>query len=152
MQLITTYRGVTSFAWWKPTRKESILKDSTLWLNYLKSLDVTASVLIAVTLLQVKRKSSEGMPFGDQAHIKHMCIELSSGLQLLVSYSSPKVPKKDAFKTIISLTGSKDPSNNLLLVLGDFNLQLLSALGKALVSQMEIIHFEKISSDGPSTD
>ena len=102
--------------------------------------------------LQVKRKSSEVMPFGDKAHIEYMCIELSSGLQLLIVYSSPKVPEKDALKTIVGLAESMNPSNNPLLVLGDFNLQFLSAQGTAMVTQMESIHLEKISPDGPSTD
>ena len=102
--------------------------------------------------LQVQRKSAEVMPFGDKAHIEYMCIELSSGLQLLVIYSSPKVPQKDAFKTIVGLAESMDPSNNPLLVLGDFNLQLRSSPGTALVSQMESIHLAKISPDGPSSD
>ena len=104
------------------------------------------------TSLQVKRKSSEVMPFGNKAHIEYMCIELSYGLQLLILYSSPKVPEKDALKTIIGLAASMDPTNNPLLVLGDFNLQLLSAQGTALVTQMKSIHLAKISPEGPSSD
>ena len=100
----------------------------------------------------MKRKSSDEILFGDKAHIEFMCIELSSGLQLLIVYSSPKLPPKDVLKTIVGLAGSMDPSNNPLLVLGDFNLQLLSAQGTALVTQMESIHLAKISPDGPSTD
>ena len=102
------------------------------------------------TSLQVK--SSEVMPFGNKAHIEYMCIELSSGLQLLILYSSPKVPEKDALKTIIGLAASMDPTNNPVLVLGDFNLQLLSAQGTALVTQMKSIHLAKISPEGPSSD
>ena len=80
-----------------------------------------------------------------------MCVELSSGLQLII-YSSQKVPRKDALKTIIGLAGSMNPSNNPLLVLRDFNLELRCAQGTALVTQMESLHLAKISTDGPSTD
>ena len=104
------------------------------------------------TSLLVQKKCTEVIPFGDKAHIEYMCIELSSGLQLLILYSSPKVLPKDAIKTIVGLAGSMDPLNNPLLVLGDFNLQLLSAQGTALVTQMESLHLGKISPDGPSTD
>ena len=104
------------------------------------------------TSLQVKRNSSEVMPFGDKAHIEYMCIELSSGLQLIIIYASPRDPPNDAIKKIVGLAGSMDPSNNPLLVLEDFKLQLLSAQEKALVSQMETLHLAKISLDGPSTD
>ena len=104
------------------------------------------------TSLQVQRKSSEVMPFGDKAHIEYMCIELSSGLQLLILYSSPKVPEKDALETIIGLAASMDPTNNPLLVLEDFNMELRSSHGTVLVNQMESIHLAKISPDGPSSD
>ena len=104
------------------------------------------------TSLQVQRKSCEVMPFGDKAHIEYMCIELSSGLQLFVIYSSPKVPQKDALKTIVGLAESMNPSDNPLLVLGDFNMELRSSPGTALVNQMESIHLVKISPEGPSSD
>ena len=78
------------------------------------------------TSLQVTRKSSEVMPFGDKAHFEYIFIELSSGLQLLIIYSSPKVHEKDALKTIVGLATSMDPSNNPLLLLADFNLELRS--------------------------
>ena len=92
------------------------------------------------------------MPFGDKAHIEYMCIELSTGLQLLIIYSSPKVPQKDALKTIVGLAESMNPSNNPLLVLGDLNIDFSSSNGVALVTQMESLHLAKISPDGPSTD
>ena len=104
------------------------------------------------TSLQVTKKCAEVMPFGDKAHIEYMCIELSFSLQLLIIYSSPKVSQKDALKTIIGLAESMNPSHNPLLVLGDFNLELRSAQGKALVNKMESIHLAKISPDSPSTD
>ena len=104
------------------------------------------------TSILLQRKCTEVMPFGGKAHIEYMCIELSSGLKLLIIYSSPKVPQKDALKTIIGLAGSMNPSNNPLLVLGDLNVELRSAQGSALVNQMESVHLVKISPDGPSTD
>ena len=104
------------------------------------------------TSLQVTRKCAEVIPFGDEAHIEYMCIELSSGQQLLIIYASPKVPPKDALKTIVGLAESMNPSTNSLLVMGDFNLEFWSPQGTALVTQMETIHLTKISPDGPSTD
>ena len=92
------------------------------------------------------------MPFGDKAHIEYMCFELSSGLKLLILYSSPKVPQKDALKTIFGLAGSMIASNTPLLVLGDFNVEFRSALGTVMVNQMESLHLAKVSLDGPSTD
>ena len=102
--------------------------------------------------LFVQRKCTEVMPFGDKAHIEYMCVELSSGLQLLIIYSSPKVPQKDALKTILGLAGSMIASNIPLLVLGDFNVELRSVLGTVMVNQMESLHLAKVSPDGPSTD
>ena len=77
---------------------------------------------------------------------------MSSGLQLLILYSLPWVPEKDALKTIIGLAASMDPTNNPLLVLGDFNMELQSSHGTALVTQMESIHLVKISPGDPSSD
>ena len=45
-----------------------------------------------------------------------------------------------------------NPSTNPFLVLGDFNLELWSTQGTALVTQMETINLTKISPDAPSTD
>ena len=110
------------------------------------------SIYCRNTSLLVTRKCAEVMSFGDKAHIEYMCIELSFRLQLLIIYSSPKVSQKDALKTIIGMAESMNPSHNPLLVLGDFNLELQSAQGKALVNKMESIHLAKISPDSPSTD
>ena len=67
-------------------------------------------------------------------------------------YYSPKVPSSTVIKSIRELSETLISTNIPIMIIGDFNINIGSNPGKALIKSMDEIGISKISPDGPTTD